>query len=133
MMLAALLGTMYFVYVQFAITWYGNLPHKVEWYATRMLGLWPLVAAAAFSLGAVAPFFMFTSPDVRHGRAALRVAGMCVARRHRAARRVDDRTLIRRRDAVAGGNRRGRDCLCACWAPGAHPHLQDRRPDHGRA
>jgi hypothetical protein len=77
MMLSALLGTIYFVYVQFAITWYGNVPKKVEWYATRMADAWPAVAAAAFALGAVAPFFMFTSPAVRSNRRALRVAGIC--------------------------------------------------------
>jgi hypothetical protein len=78
MLVAALLGTVYFFYMQFAITWYGNIPDKVHWYAFRAEAGWTLVALAAFLLGAALPFLSILSPVVRRTPSALRVVGAFV-------------------------------------------------------
>lgn len=78
MLIAALLGTVYFVYMQFAITWYGNIPDKVHWYVFRAESAWPLVALAAFLVGAALPFLSILSPYVRRTPSALRVVGALV-------------------------------------------------------
>lgn len=78
MMLSALLGTVYFFYMQFIITWYGNIPKKVAWFAARTDGAWPTVMFAAFLLAAVIPFLAVLNPAMRRHAAAQRVLGGCV-------------------------------------------------------
>jgi hypothetical protein len=75
MIVTALLGTVYFVYVQFLITWYGNIPAKVAWYAARAIQGWPLLALAAFLVSAALPFLAILSPTVRRDPARLRPVG----------------------------------------------------------
>jgi hypothetical protein len=78
MLMAALLGTVYFVYMQFAITWYGNVPDKVHWYVLRVQAGWAPVALAAFAVGAALPFLLVLSPGVRRSPVALRLVGVLV-------------------------------------------------------
>jgi hypothetical protein len=78
LLVSTLLGTMYFVYMQFIIIWYGNIPEKVAWYATRAVGVWPLIGFAAFMLGAVIPFVMSLFPVVRESARWLRIVGAAV-------------------------------------------------------
>jgi multisubunit Na+/H+ antiporter MnhF subunit len=79
MMLSALLGTVYFVYVQFVIIWYGNIPEKVRWYVVRSATAgWVTIAIAAFLLAAAIPFLSVLSRLVRQSPAALRVVGFSV-------------------------------------------------------
>jgi hypothetical protein len=79
MMLSALLGTVYFVYVQFVIIWYGNIPEKVRWYVVRSATAgWVTIAIAAFFLAAAIPFLSVLSRLVRQSPAALRVVGFSV-------------------------------------------------------
>jgi hypothetical protein len=73
-----LLATVYFLYMQFLITWYGNIPIKVHWYAVRAGDGWALVAFAAFVLGAALPFLAILNPYVRREPGALRVVGIFV-------------------------------------------------------
>lgn len=75
MILSALLGTMYFVAMQFIVTWYGNVPDKVRWYVVRAGDGWPILALAALMLGAVLPFLALLHPSVRRAPACLRWAG----------------------------------------------------------
>lgn len=65
MMVSVLLGTVYFVFMEFLITWYGNIPDKVDWYVARTYGAWPLVAFCSFTLAAALPFLSILSPVVR--------------------------------------------------------------------
>jgi hypothetical protein len=78
MLVSALLGAMYFIYVQFVIIWYGNIPDKVAWYAARTHGPWPQLALAAFLVGAALPFLAILSPIVRREPKALRIVGALV-------------------------------------------------------
>jgi hypothetical protein len=75
MIVTALLGTVYFVYVQFLIAWYGNIPAKVAWYAARADRGWSLLALAAFLVGAALPFLAILSPVVRRDPTRLRPVG----------------------------------------------------------
>jgi hypothetical protein len=77
-MLTTLLGAVYFLYMQFLITWYGNIPDKVHWFVVRTGDGWPLVQLAAFVLGAVVPFLAICHPAVRSEPSALRIIGCFV-------------------------------------------------------
>ena len=78
LLMSALLGTVYFIYMQFIIIWYGNIPHKVHWYAARDEAGWMLVALAAFLIGAALPFLAILNPVVRREPTALRIVGFFV-------------------------------------------------------
>jgi hypothetical protein len=78
MILSALLGTIYFIYMQFIVVWYGNIPDKVHWYVTRASAGWSALALAAFIVGAAAPFFAILHPFVRREPALLRIVGVLV-------------------------------------------------------
>jgi O-antigen/teichoic acid export membrane protein len=75
LIVTTLLGTVYFLYMQFLIDWYGNIPDKVKWYAARTAGRWPIVALLAFSLGAAIPFLAILNQEVRRNPALLRWVG----------------------------------------------------------
>ena len=78
MIAAALLGTVYFAYMQFIVIWYGNVPDKVHWYVTRAAGGWPAFAFAAFAIGGALPFLAILNPVVRSEAARLRLVGASV-------------------------------------------------------
>jgi hypothetical protein len=75
MILSVLLGTMYFVSMQFIITWYGNIPDKVHWYVVRSSAGLSTLALAAVVIGAVLPFLAILHPSVRGEPAKLRWVG----------------------------------------------------------
>ena len=75
LIVTTLLGTMYFIYMQFIVIWYGNVPSKVHWYAARATEWWPRLAFLAFLIGAALPFLALLSPLVRGRPGALRVVG----------------------------------------------------------
>ncbi len=75
MILSAILGTMYFVSMQFIVTWYGNVPDKVHWYVVRSANGWPILALAALTIGAALPFLALLHPAVRRASAGLRWVG----------------------------------------------------------
>ena len=78
LIVTTLLGTVYFVFMQYIVIWYGNVPQKVHWYAVRATGWWPEVAFAAFMVGAALPFLAILNPAVRREASALRVVGIMV-------------------------------------------------------
>jgi hypothetical protein len=78
LMLAALLGTVYFAYMQFIVIWYGNIPDRVKWFVARAYGIWPAIAFVGFILGAGIPFLAILHPDVRRNIMPLRVLGVLV-------------------------------------------------------
>lgn len=71
-MITTLLGTVYFLYVQFLITWYGNIPAKVHWFELRSHNGWEAVGLLAFLLGAALPFLATLHAYVRREPRALR-------------------------------------------------------------
>lgn len=81
LLISTLLGTMYFVYVEFAIIWYGNLPDKTAWFILRSRAPWPEIGAFAFVIGAAVPFLALLNKDIRESETWLRVIGgaICVA------------------------------------------------------
>jgi hypothetical protein len=78
LILAAILGTVYFGYMQFLITWYGNIPDKVNWYALRTAAPWPMLALGGFVAGAALPFLAMLAPRIRHHAAGMRGVGALV-------------------------------------------------------
>lgn len=77
-LVTALLATMYFIYMQYLIVWYGNTPNKVEWYVVRAENGWEILARAAFASGVVVPFLALLSPNVRRSASLLRLVGVFV-------------------------------------------------------
>lgn len=71
-MITTLLGTVYFLYMQFLITWYGNIPAKVHWFEVRSHDGWETVGLFAFLLGAALPFLATLHAYVRREPRALR-------------------------------------------------------------
>jgi hypothetical protein len=74
-MITTLLGTVYFLFMEFLITWYGNIPEKVHWFVSRTINGWPAIALAGFLIGAAIPFLAVLNPFVRREPAALRWVG----------------------------------------------------------
>jgi hypothetical protein len=77
-MVTTLLGTVYFFYMAFIITWYGNIPAKVHWYAVRAGNGWALEMLTAFLVGAALPFLAILNPAVRREPSLLRLVGVLV-------------------------------------------------------
>ncbi|HEY1708587.1 MAG TPA: hypothetical protein VGG10_10015 [Rhizomicrobium sp.] len=78
MMMTTLLATVYFFYMAFIITWYGNIPAKVHWYTVRAGGGWALELLVAFVLGAALPFLAVLNPKIRSDPSLLRIVGTLV-------------------------------------------------------
>lgn len=77
-MATTLLGSVYFLYMEFLIPWYGNVPDKVHWFVTRAGEAWWLVGLLAFLIGAALPFLAILNPYVRREPSAMRVVGVLV-------------------------------------------------------
>lgn len=75
LIVTTLLAVVYFLYVQFLIEWYGDVPEKVKWFASRNMGAWPFVDLLAFLVGAAGPFLAILHHDVRRSSAAMRWVG----------------------------------------------------------
>jgi hypothetical protein len=78
LMVTTLLAVVYFLYVQFLIEWYGDVPEKVKWFASRNMGAWPTIDLLAFLIGAAIPFLAILHYDVRRSPAAMRWVGLFV-------------------------------------------------------
>ncbi len=76
LMVTTLLGAVYFIYVQFLISWYGNIPEKVAWYAARLAPIWQVMAFAAFVFAAALPFLAILHPAVRREPFLMRIVGI---------------------------------------------------------
>jgi hypothetical protein len=76
LMVTTLLATVYFFYMAFIITWYGNIPDKVHWYTIRAGDGWAVEMLVAFVLAAALPFLAILYPRVRREPALLRIVGM---------------------------------------------------------
>jgi len=75
LIIATLLGFIYFFYMQFTIIWYGNIPQKTIWYVIRGRSPWPEIGALAFAFGAVFPFAALLNKTVRETQRPLRLIG----------------------------------------------------------
>ncbi len=79
LLLAAVLTWIYFAYMQWLISWMGNLPPEAAWYVRRMQPSWlPALVLMIAGLGLV-PFLALLSKRVRQDPRSLRlVAGVVV-------------------------------------------------------
>jgi hypothetical protein len=75
LLVTALLGTLYFDYMQFIVIWYGNIPDKVHWYIARTGAAWPQTAFVAFLAAAAIPFLGILNPAIRRSSRALQILG----------------------------------------------------------
>jgi hypothetical protein len=78
LMLATVLGLTYIDFMAVLIVWYGNLPHKVEWFLRRDQFPWSAVAWAAFILVSAVPGFALLFTRVRASRTKLRAVALAV-------------------------------------------------------
>lgn len=76
LIIATLLGVTYLEYMTFVVAWYGDLPHKAEWFLKRSTDAWLAILVAAFAAGAVLPFAMLLFRGTRRSRAGLRTVGV---------------------------------------------------------
>ena len=78
MLIAAILGTVYMYYMEFAVIWYGNLPGKVDWFNNRGDAPWAEIGGAAFAIGAFLPFLFLLNDRVRGNSRSLQFIGAAV-------------------------------------------------------
>jgi hypothetical protein len=78
MLIAAVLGTTYMYYMEFAVIWYGNLPGKVDWFNIRGDAPWAEIGGAAFAIGALFPFLFLLNEKVRESSDWLRLIGAAI-------------------------------------------------------
>ncbi|MCK1317330.1 hypothetical protein IVB32_29895 [Bradyrhizobium sp. 23] len=76
LLIATLLGVVYLEYMTYVVAWYGDLPHKAEWFLRRSTDVWTNILLVAFVTGAVLPFAMLLLEDVRRSPAGLRIVGL---------------------------------------------------------
>ena len=78
MMIAAILGTVYMYYMEFAVIWYGNLPDKVGWFNHRGDTPWAEIGGAGFAIGALIPFLLLLNDRVRGSVGWLQAIGAAI-------------------------------------------------------
>jgi hypothetical protein len=76
LLIATLLGVAYLEYMTFVVAWYGDLPHKSEWFLKRSTDAWTTVLVATLVFGALLPLAMLLFETVRASRAGLRIVGL---------------------------------------------------------
>ena len=72
----------YLSFSQYLITWSGDLPHEVAWYATRQQGLTGIVGSVLLGLHFVLPFaLLLSATNKRDPRRLAAIAGLLLAMR----------------------------------------------------
>ncbi|MGH6889315.1 MAG: hypothetical protein ACREHF_08985 [Rhizomicrobium sp.] len=75
-LIAMVLGSLYLEFMDFMIAWYGDVPARIAWYATRATWPWPVLLWAALIFGAFGPLFVLLASRTRFAALPLRsVAG----------------------------------------------------------
>ncbi|WP_157944613.1 hypothetical protein [Mangrovicella endophytica] len=75
LLLAAVLGVAYLLFMQFLVQWSGNLPEKVAHYLTRRAPMWTGCLMAATTFGFVLPVAILSRTALRAERGPVRLAG----------------------------------------------------------
>lgn len=78
MLIAAILGTVYMYYMEYAVIWYGNLPGKVDWFTNRGNAPWAEIGGAAFAIGAFVPFLFLLNDRIRANSRWLQLIGAAI-------------------------------------------------------
>lgn len=78
MIIAAILGTVYMYYMEFAVIWYGNLPGKVDWFNHRGDAPWAEIGGVAFAIGAFVPFLLLLNDRIRGNATWLQAIGAVI-------------------------------------------------------
>jgi hypothetical protein len=76
LLIATVLGVVYLEYMTYVVAWYGDLPHKAEWFLRRSTDAWTGILLVTFVTGAVLPFAMLLFEGVRGSPAGLRIVGL---------------------------------------------------------
>ena len=76
LIIVTLLGVIYLEYMTFVVAWYGDLPHKAEWFLKRSTDVWLATLVIGFAAGAVLPFAMLLFRGMRRSREGLRIVGL---------------------------------------------------------
>ncbi|UFW43847.1 hypothetical protein [Bradyrhizobium sp. WSM471] len=76
LLIATVLGVVYLEYMTYVVAWYGDLPHKAEWFLRRSTDAWIGILLVTFVTGAVLPFAMLLFEGVRGSPAGLRIVGL---------------------------------------------------------
>ncbi|HEY3777270.1 MAG TPA: hypothetical protein VGL35_04365 [Rhizomicrobium sp.] len=64
-LIAMVLGSLYLEFMDFMIAWYGDVPARIAWYATRATWPWPVLLWAALIFGAFGPLFVLLASRTR--------------------------------------------------------------------
>ncbi len=72
LLLAVTLGLTYIDFMAVLVIWYGDLPHKVDFFVKRADGVWRWIAIATFLLGSLIPVSALLLERVRASLNALR-------------------------------------------------------------
>lgn len=75
LLLALTLAITYIDFMAVLVIWYGDLPHKVFWFAQRIEEPWRAIAVAAFILASFLPVVLLLFAHVRASRHWLRAVG----------------------------------------------------------
>lgn len=65
LLIAMVLGSLYLEFMDFMIAWYGDVPARIAWYATRAAWPWPVLLWAALIFGAFGPLFLLLASRTR--------------------------------------------------------------------
>jgi hypothetical protein len=71
LLLAVVLGWVFFDFSQYLIIWMGNLPHEIDWFVHRSSGGWRVIAIAILVLLFIAPTVLLLSRRVKRSRPML--------------------------------------------------------------
>jgi hypothetical protein len=78
LLLALVLGLAYLDFMTYLVIWYGDLPHKNEFFLRRETLPWLIVTGSAFALAIIIPTFSLFLKRVRADAFALRIVGVIV-------------------------------------------------------
>ncbi|HET7848195.1 MAG TPA: hypothetical protein VFL51_03935 [Pseudolabrys sp.] len=78
LLLALTLAITYIDFMAVLVIWYGDLPHKVFWFAERIREPWRALAVATFILASLLPVVLLLFARVRASRRWLRLVGALI-------------------------------------------------------
>ncbi|MGH6876205.1 MAG: hypothetical protein ACREHV_02375, partial [Rhizomicrobium sp.] len=65
LLIAMVLGSLYLEFMDFMISWYGDVPDRIAWYAMRATWPWPPLLWGALIFGAFGPLFVLLASRTR--------------------------------------------------------------------
>lgn len=78
LLLTAVIFSTYVAFMEFLITWSGNLPHEISWFHRRVQGGWAVVTVALAFTHLAFPFVFLLSRNVKKHSGRLRAVALLV-------------------------------------------------------